>query len=108
VDDGCALLPCEGCQRHVRCGERVCPFCGARQTPCLALHEFRIESRLPRGLVFSIGAALATAGFAVSCGTSEPVYGATPGDYPRAAGGTAGEAGDGGQSGDDEGGSGGG
>jgi hypothetical protein len=71
------LSACTECQRHVRCGERVCPFCGARVTSHLRALEYRLKNQLSRGRAFSLGAALAAAGFAMSCDDESvaPPYG---------------------------------
>jgi hypothetical protein len=71
------LTACTSCQRHVRCGERVCPFCGADVTTHYRPLEYRLKNRMSRGRAFSLGAALAAAGFAMSCDdeTGAPPYG---------------------------------
>ena len=60
------LTVCPECSRHLRCGERACPFCGARVTSFLRVLEFRLKTRLNRGQGFSLGAALAAAGIVTS------------------------------------------
>lgn len=61
------LLPCDGCDRHVRADEPECPFCGAaivsRPAPVLP------AGRLGRAATFAFGAALAAA-TAGGCGDS--------------------------------------
>lgn len=61
------LTVCAECSRHLRCEERVCPFCGARNQASLRVAEYRIKSRLSRGQAFSLGASLTLAGFSTSC-----------------------------------------
>jgi hypothetical protein len=70
------LSVCPECSRHVRCGERACPFCGAAVTSLMRVLEYRVMTRLDRTRAFSLGAALTAAGFATSCGEGGPVYGA--------------------------------
>jgi hypothetical protein len=73
------LKTCAECNRHVRCGERACPFCGAAMTHFMRAPEYRIKTRLGRGATFSLGAALGAIGFAVGCSSDDapqPVYGA--------------------------------
>ena len=74
------LSECPSCQRHVRCGERACPFCGASVNTFIRVLEYRLLTRLNRSQALSLGAALTTAGFVASCdlfeGKGQPVYGA--------------------------------
>jgi hypothetical protein len=72
------LTVCPDCNRHLRCGERACPFCGARVLSGLRVLEYRIKTRLSRSQAFSLGASLTLAGFVTSCdeGQSVSVYGA--------------------------------
>jgi hypothetical protein len=72
---GC-LTECSSCKRHVRCGERACPFCGAPVTSFMRVLEYRLLNRLDRARALSLGAAMTAAGFVTSCGTSVPIYGA--------------------------------
>lgn len=80
------LLPCSGCQRHVRRAERHCPFCGvalASGEPRLA--ELRLLTPLDRSRWVALGAVLSAAGIALGC--REPavaVYGAPPPSPPEA------------------------
>jgi len=62
-----SLTVCPGCSRHVRCGERACPFCGAGVSSFARVLEYRVNTRLDRGLMISLGAALTAAGFAMGC-----------------------------------------
>lgn len=90
------LSECPECNRHVRCGERACPFCGAKVASFMRVLEYRIVNRLDRSRIFSLGAALTAAGFLTNCETeSVAVYGAPcnpPACGPVA--GTAGQAGE--------------
>jgi hypothetical protein len=73
------LKVCAECNRHVRCGERACPFCGAAVTHFMRVPEYRVMTRLGRGTTFSLGAALGAVGFAFGCssdGAPAPEYGA--------------------------------
>jgi hypothetical protein len=72
------LSECPSCNRHVRCEERACPFCGARVSSSLRVMEYRLKTRLDRSRAFSLGAALAAAGFLTNCedGEGQAVYGA--------------------------------
>jgi hypothetical protein len=72
------LSECPSCNRHVRCGERACPFCGARVSSSLRVLEYRLNTRLDRSRALSLGAALAAAGFLTNCedGEGRAVYGA--------------------------------
>jgi hypothetical protein len=83
----------------VRCGERACPFCGAKVTSFVRVLEYRIVNRLDRSRIFSLGAALAAAGFVTNCESQgQAIYGAPcnpPACGPQAgSGGIAGEAND--------------
>jgi hypothetical protein len=70
------LTACPECNRHLRCGERACPFCGARVSSFLRVLEYRLKTRLSRGQAFSLGAALTAAGFVTSCNENgNPMYG---------------------------------
>jgi hypothetical protein len=105
------LSVCPECARHVRCGERACPFCGARVSSFMRVLEYRVLTRFDRSRLVSLGAALTAAGFAVGCyeGSSGPAYGiaCTPimcpshGGTPAVAGATSsGGSGGGGVSGE--------
>jgi hypothetical protein len=71
------LSVCPECARHVRCGERACPFCGARVSSFMRVLEYRVLTRFDRSRLVSLGAALTAAGFAVGCyeGSGGPAYG---------------------------------
>ena len=90
------LKACSGCSRHVRCGERVCPFCGAAVTVFMRAPEYRLKTRLGRGATFSLGAALGAIGFVLGCSDDapQPVYGAAcnPPSCPFTYAGTGGSA----------------
>ena len=103
------LVPCPGCERHVRYDEAACPFC--RTTLALAdTPPPRVPAtRLGRAALFAFGASLAAG--VVACSSSDDggeqnAYGAPPMDGGGASGGSggssgaAGGAGAGGQTGD--------
>jgi hypothetical protein len=72
------MKACSQCSRHVRCGERTCPFCGTALTFFMRAPEYRLKTRLGRGATAALGAALGAAGFVVGCdlgGTAQPSYG---------------------------------
>jgi len=117
------LESCPECARHVRCGERACPFCGAKIAFFMRVPDYRLNKRFNRAQMLALGAALAAVG--VACGNddqvvaiygapSEPVAGAraTAGtggtDVMGGSGGTAGHPGSSGSGnhGDEGGGSG--
>jgi hypothetical protein len=110
------LESCPGCARHVRCGERVCPFCGAAVQFFVSVPEYRLNTPLRRSQSRAFGAALAAAGIAFACESTNTVavYGApyepvdaasTGGTHPNGGapaagtGGTAAGRPDGGRSG---------
>jgi len=74
-----ALVPCAGCNRHLKSGETTCPFCRAEVTP--AVCTGRCARPSPARLV---GAALVAAGAALlgaACESSQsafPPYGISP------------------------------
>jgi hypothetical protein len=60
----------------VRCSETRCPFCAALLAGCLGFAPFRLHTRLDRLALRAVGAALTTAGIAVSCTSNvQPPYG---------------------------------
>lgn len=72
------LLPCFGCNRHVRAAEAVCPFCGEalplslrRRVPLLPVR------RLGRAATLAFGAALAVSACSDSHGRGQDDGGAT-------------------------------
>ena len=72
------LSECPACSRHLRCGERSCPFCGARVASMMRVLDYRVNARLSRSRIMSLGAALTAAGFAVGCddAVAVAIYGA--------------------------------
>ena len=63
------LVPCSGCDRHVRADEPACPFCG--EAPSAAARRpsaRRVPERAGRAAMFAFGAALAAA--SSGCGQS--------------------------------------
>ncbi len=94
------LKGCWSCQRHVRCNERTCPFCGVALAFFMRAPEYRLKTRLGRGATFGLGAALSALGFALGCsgdnamalygGTCAPPCGISYGGEENAGGGTAG------------------
>ena len=80
------FLICAGCNRHVKCGDEVCPFCGksvsnAKPAGDAKLSGARTRSKLLFGAVAGLVATSATA----SCSDSSSVafYGAAScGDGP--------------------------
>ena len=107
------LKACPECRRHVRCGERACPFCGTALTFLMRAPEYRLKTRLGRGATVALGAALGAAGFVMGCddGTLVPLYGAVcspPSCGVPSSGGDAGRTGSaGGTAGSDQAGGGG-
>lgn len=102
---GASLSECPECARHVRAGERACPFCGASVQFFISVPEYRLKTRLRRGQMLALGAALTAAG--VACSSDEQVvaiYGApvevagTPAN-PGGTGGTPAMGGRGGNAG---------
>lgn len=65
------LIPCAGCQRHVRANEEACPFCGAAVATVPA-HRLP-STRLGRAATFAFGAALAAATSTGCTESHEPV-----------------------------------
>ncbi len=96
------LSECPSCRRHVHCGERACPFCGATVNSLMRVLEYRLLTRLNRSQALSLGAAMTAAGFVTSCddlgGQATPVYGA-PCNPPSCVFPQAGSAGAGGKGG---------
>jgi hypothetical protein len=62
------LVPCGGCDRHVKSDEPTCPFCGAAVDARRPVPG-RPSARLGRAATFAFGAALAAAS-ASGCGES--------------------------------------
>ena len=110
--------PCRACSRHVRAGDCVCPFCGAKAT-CVASGRAAPRGRMSRAALFAAGTAGAAGALlgAADCGgggeepsvSVDAAYGAAriPDAGPDASDATAGDAtsgdataGDAGDSGD--------
>lgn len=81
-----SLVPCGDCKRHVRTTEQMCPFCGVtlmvtfRAEP---VAELRLLTRLDRGRMVALGAALSAAGIVLGC--QQPavaIYGGPPVPVP--------------------------
>jgi hypothetical protein len=58
---------CPACNRHVRCNERSCPFCGVALALFTRAPEYRLKTRLDRNATFSLGAAFAAVGILLGC-----------------------------------------
>lgn len=74
-----SLVPCGGCQRHVRTSERSCPFCGEALALAEPVQELRLLTRLDRSAMVKLGAVLSAAGIVLGC--HEPpvaIYGGPP------------------------------
>ena len=91
------LVPCPGCQRHVRVSEAACPFCSApldlASTPAPVLPT----RRLGRSALFAFGATLAASLAATSCG-GDSDSGGSGGSSGSGGGSTGGAGGSGGGS----------
>lgn len=86
------LIPCPGCNRHVRQAETRCPFCDvALSLAALPAHSLP-RTRLGRAATFAFGATLVGATALVACG-GESDEGKKGGDGGAASGGTGGKAG---------------
>jgi hypothetical protein len=79
------LLPCPGCQRHVRVAEQTCPFCSIALEASTPAPERIPDARLGRSAFFPLKstslrvAGIVAAASAVTCSTTvTPAYG-TPG-----------------------------
>jgi hypothetical protein len=72
------LESCPACARHVRRGERACPFCGAAVQFFVSVPAYRLKTPLRRSQSRAFGAALAAAGVAFACESTNAVaiYGA--------------------------------
>ena len=75
-----SLMPCGACNRHVRSGERSCPFCGVTLALSEPIAELRLLTRLDRSRLVALGALLSGAGMALGCHEQKvvAVYGAPP------------------------------
>lgn len=65
------LVPCGGCDRHVRADDERCPFCGAVVDPHRPVPG-RPTKRLSRAATFAFGAALTAAGAAGCADSHDP------------------------------------
>ncbi len=75
------LSPCDSCDRHVRCGDDTCPFCGASITARRPVEQ--PPGRLGRAALFAFGTAVAATVTlsGCNCGTSHtPSDGGSPDD----------------------------
>jgi hypothetical protein len=76
------LICCEGCSRHVRASEFVCPFCQREQTPMPAPPVANVPAGLSRAQRLALAAAMAGQALASCAKTNEsmsagfPHYGA--------------------------------
>jgi len=68
------LVPCDHCQRHFRCAEARCPFCGHTATATAAAAQPEPTERLSRAGILAF---VATIG-AASCSSMQTVYGGPP------------------------------
>ncbi|MCZ7686425.1 MAG: zinc ribbon domain-containing protein [Sandaracinaceae bacterium] len=66
------LTPCPACARHVRAGERTCPFCGhTAHAPFFVAPRPRLPGRIGRAAMLTFRAAvIGAAGAASACGSS--------------------------------------
>ncbi len=68
---GAQFWPCPACSRHVKRGDALCPFCGARASVDIGATRV-LSGRLSRAALFAAG----TMGAAVATtGCSSPAYG---------------------------------
>ena len=74
-----ALVPCPGCNRHVKSDEATCPFCQAAMAPgaCSGRCVRPFPSRVARAALVAAGAALLGAACENSHSTIVP-YGISP------------------------------
>ena len=86
------LIPCPGCNRHVRQAESSCPFCSAALSLADVPEHTLPRTRLGRAATFAFGATLVGATALVACG-GESEEGKKGGDGGMAAGGTTSKAG---------------
>ena len=63
------LIVCAACERHVKRGDGVCPFCGVKLS-CTDADARKAPSRLSRAALLTLGAAgvITTSVAATSCG----------------------------------------
>lgn len=72
------LICCEGCSRHVRASELVCPFCQREQTPMPAPPVANIPAGLSRAQRLALAAAMASQALASCAKTNETMTAAFP------------------------------
>ncbi len=75
-----ALVPCSGCNRHVKSNETSCPFCQAALAPgaCSGRCARPAPARLAGAALVAAGAALLGAGCQSSSPSVAPPYGLPP------------------------------
>ncbi len=72
------LTPCPACARHVKEGDRVCPFCGDA-VPFVSLAPARTAAgHLSRAALFAVGAMGAAVAATDCSSSSESAYGGPP------------------------------
>jgi hypothetical protein len=86
------LIPCPGCNRHVRQAENSCPFCSAALSLAGVPEHALPRTRLGRAATFAFGATLVGATALIACG-GESEEGKKDGDGGTASGGTTAKAG---------------
>ena len=80
------LLACTGCERHVKNGDCICPFCGTK-VACVPGKGAKVPAGLSRAALLALGAA-GTLSTAMSGCFSQALYGAP---VPAGTGGYGGE-----------------
>jgi hypothetical protein len=75
-----ALVPCPGCNRHVKADETTCPFCQAAVAPgtCSGRCARPSPSRLAGAALVAAGAALLGVACESSSRSALPPYGISP------------------------------
>jgi len=87
------LIPCPGCNRHVRQAENSCPFCSAALSLADVPEHVLPRSRLGRAATFAFGATLVGATTLIACG-GDSGDGKKQSGGGASAGGTAAKAGE--------------
>jgi hypothetical protein len=72
------LICCEGCSRHVRASELVCPFCQREQVPAPASPTANIPAGLSRAQRLALAAAMAGQALVACAKTNETIKVALP------------------------------
>jgi hypothetical protein len=67
------LICCEGCSRHVRTSELLCPFCQRKQTPTPESPTMNVPAGLSRAQRLALAAAMAGQALASCAKTNEPI-----------------------------------